>query len=181
MRYSGRLNSASDAPRLATQRWPAPVSNDRWSGRCKLRNAELARAWQTFLVRVPWEMFATLTFDGDRISDVGSELASREAFWWCGAVAHLLRRPVGWAYVVERGRCGSWHAHALLAGAGTARWIVPKAIWRVRNGHIDLSPVTDVTGVASYTSKWMTDDEIVLSDTLIRYKDALRSQLSLTS
>jgi hypothetical protein len=154
-----------------------PSYADRWEGRTRAAGDILARAWSNYLSRIPWEFFASLTFDPKRVFPVSRECASREAFWWCGSLGHLYRRTVTWIYVVERGHTGLWHAHALIIGAGEQpRWLAALETWRERNGKIDLQPVSDVRGVAMYTTKELAaEGEIVLSDTLARYKNCLAS------
>lgn len=146
--------------------------NDDWRERARLHGRELPRAWGKWFGRIPWEVFATLTFDTKVVFPVSRELASREAFWWLGLVAHLCRRPVAWAYVVERGKSGLYHVHAVLVGAGRPNRKTLESVWRMRNGQAVVKPVRDVTGIALYTTKQATDGEVVLSDTvtLTRFK-----------
>lgn len=147
--------------------------NDDWRERERLNGRALAQAWSGYLGRIPWEWSATLTHDPRRVFPVNRELASKEAHWWLGLVAHVSRRPVAWAYVVERSRNGLWHTHALLAGVGRPDRRVLEGVWRVRNGHAVIKRVRDVRGVALYTTKQATDGEVVLSDTvtLARFGD----------
>ena len=146
--------------------------NDDRREHARLRGGELVRAWGEYLGRIPWQLSATLTFDPKRVFPVSRELASREAFWWLGLVAHLCRRAVAWAYVVERGKSGLWHAHAVLVDAGRPNRKTLEGVWRMRNGHAVVKPVHSVTGIALYTTKQATDGEVVLSDmvTLTRFK-----------
>ncbi len=138
----------------------------------RLRDGELVRAWGECLGRIPWQLSATLTFDSKRVFPVSRELASTEAFWWLSLVARLCRRPVGWAYAVERSRNGHYHAHALLAGVGRPNRKTLEGIWHMRNGHAVIKSVVSVPGIALYTTKRATDGEVVLSDTvtLTRFK-----------
>ncbi len=168
------------APRLSSRAWPQPRTDDRWTNRARFRRDGLREAWASFLGRVPWEVFVTLTFDPARTFPVGRELASREAFWWCGFVGHVFRRPIGWAYAVERGTGGSWHAHGLFIGIGDRPWTAPTAAWRERNGHVDVQGVADSRRVALYTAKSINDDEVVLSDTLGQYRDALGEEVRIS-
>src|SRR5207247_1452567 len=127
-------------------------------------------AWAQFLGRVQWERFASLTFDPKRSFPITRELASRETFMWCNYLAYAFRQPVGWAYVVELGRAGSWHAHALIIGTRRRSWSAPQGTWKLRNGDVDLRRVHDVEGVSLYSSKTAADGgEVVLSDTIGRY------------
>ncbi len=146
--------------------------DDDWRSRSRLRGRELVSAWSGYLGRIPWQLSATLTFDPKKVFPATRELACREAFWWVGLVARLCRRPVAWAYVVERGRSGLWHAHAVLVDAGSPNHKTLESVWRMRNGHAVIKPVRDVTGIALYTTKQATDGEVVLSDTvtLARFK-----------
>ena len=104
-------------------RWYGPIGDDRWTGRVRL-NRDRLRGWARFLGRFKWEFFITLTFDPRRVFPVGRELADREAFEFCKDVARAARRPIGWAYVVEPGKGGCWHAHVILIGLDRA--------WRTR-------------------------------------------------
>ncbi len=146
--------------------------NDDWRERDRLRGRELVRAWGGYLGRIPWQLSATLTFDPKRVFPVSRDLASREAFWWVGLVARLCRRPVGWAYSVERGKSGLWHAHALLVDAGRPNRETLEKVWLMRNGHAVVKLVRDVIGISLYTTKQAIDGEVVLSDTvtLARFK-----------
>lgn len=140
----------------------------------RLRQQRLHQAWANLLGRILWEVFVTLTFDEKRCFPIDREMADREAFWWCGYVGRVFRRPVGWVYAVERGGAGGWHVHALIVGVDNQRWTAPVATWRERCGFIDVKPVTECHRIALYTSKSVTlDGEIVLSDTLGRYQGAL--------
>jgi hypothetical protein len=115
---------------------------------------------------LPWQFSATLTFDPKRVFPVGRELASREAFWWTRLVSHVCRRPVISVYVVERGASGLWHVHALLGNAGRPNFQTLEGVWRMRNGHAAIKRVHDVIGISLYTTKQVTDDEVVISDTV---------------
>jgi hypothetical protein len=126
--------------------------------------------WGTLLARILWDISVCLTFDPKRQWRVSRELAGREGSRWCDLVAYLARRPVGWVLAVERSLRGPWHAHALLVGAGKFPWKVAADVWRVRNGIATIKPVSEVTGIALYTSKSVArDGEVYLSDTLTRY------------
>jgi excisionase family DNA binding protein len=138
----------------------------RWRGRLRLRGGKLENAWSEFLGRIPWQFFATLTFDPARRESVGAELASKEAFGWLCLVAYLCRRPIAWAYAVECSRNGFWHAHALIEGAGDPNLETLKSTWHMRNGQADLARVYDVPGVALYTAKGAAQGEVVVADTL---------------
>jgi hypothetical protein len=166
-------------PRLAVTRWPGPVLDEGWRARVGLRGGRLQAAWGAFLGRMPWEAFVTLTFDPKRRFPVSRELASRETFRWCSDAARLLRRPIAWAYATERHASGLWHAHILVAGAGGASWDVPRAMWQARNGHADVRRVDSPLLAALYTTKSAAlEGEVVLSDTLLRYKDLLRPSIT---
>lgn len=166
------------APQLAQRQWVTPLTDGRWRGRLRLSGAELQRRWAEFLGQLAWEFFVTLTFDPKRVFPAGREVVSREAFWWCGLVGHLSRRPIGWAYAAERGSGGAWHAHVLVIGVGDASWSGPTAGWRQRNGFISIQPVADGRRASVYTCKSVADDEVVLSDTLGRYRTATRDDVS---
>ncbi len=47
-----------------------------------------------------------------------------------------------------------------------------ESVWRMRNGHAVVKPVSDVIGIALYMTKQATDGAVVLSDTvtLARFK-----------
>jgi len=140
-----------------------------------LRGESLKQAWADWLGHLPWQLFVTLTFDPKIVFPVTAVHASKEAFWWCGQTARLLRSPVGWLYAVERGRSGQWHAHALLIGTRRQLGCGPEAIWRQRNGIIDVRPVYDAARVVLYTTKEAArTGEIVLSDTMRRYLPVTR-------
>lgn len=156
-------------PRLAQRRWRTPLRDERWRGRLRVSGTELQQRWAEFLGRLPWEWFVTLTFDPKRVFPVGRTVASREAFWWCGLASHVLRKQLGWAYAVERGYGGAWHAHVLVLAVGNSPLTGPTAAWKQRNGLVDARRVTDCRGAALYTAKDIVDDEVVLSDSLIKF------------
>jgi hypothetical protein len=130
-------------------------------------------AWVDFLGRVPWDLFVTLTFDPKRVFPVPCTRAGREAFEWCGMIACALRHPIGWLIALERGFSGQWHAHVLLVGVA-ADMAAFAELWALRNGHIDVKPVTDGAGIVLYSTKQAAlSGEIVLSDTLPLYVNRL--------
>ena len=150
-----------------------------WESRRHGRKGELVAAWSDFLGRVPWELFATLTFDPKRVYPVDRVMASREAFWWCNALAHMYRVPAVWAYAPERGATGLWHAHALLQGT-PKRIGEACAVWKARNGHIDVRPVSDGRGITMYASKSAAaTGEIVWSDTCRRFAPIAQAKVQL--
>src|SRR5438093_951517 len=114
------------ATHSGTARWPQPIVSDEWERRLRRPAVALHIAWDEFLGHLAWDAFATLTFDPKRVYPVGEEMADREAFWWCGLLGRLFRRPVGWLYAVERSPNGLWHVHALLIGVGSSvSWTAP--------------------------------------------------------
>ena len=158
---------------MRTTRWPDGPSTRDWSDRVRVRGALLQAAWVDFLGRLPWELFVTLTFDPSRVYPVGRVRASREAFRWCGHVAWTLRHELAWLIAVERGRSGQWHAHALLAGVEHDISAVA-AIWRMRNGQVDVRAVHDTQRIVLYSTKQAAlSGEIVLSDSVGLYRDRL--------
>jgi hypothetical protein len=152
--------------------------NDDWHSRNHARREEQRAAWAGFLGRVPWQLFVTLTFDPKRHA-ADSVTASREAFWWCCQTARIYRVPAAWAYAPERGFTGLWHAHVLMVGTPMR---IPEAcgMWKARNGHIDVRPVTDRQGASLYTSKSaaLTGD-IVWSDTCRRHMSSAEGRIAL--
>lgn len=127
--------------------------NDDGDERARLRGKELVRVWGEWLGRLPWEFFVTLTFDPKRRFPVDRELATKEAFLWLGVVGYATRRPIAWAYAVERGKSGLWHAHALVIGAGNQNWKTLEGVWRMRNGIAVVKPVHSARGISIYTTK----------------------------
>jgi hypothetical protein len=137
-----------------------------WRRRRGLNGKGLVEAWGGYLGRLPWQFSGTLTFDPKRVFPVSRDLASKEAFWWVGLVAHLCRRPVISAYATERGNSGLWHVHVLLGNAGRPNRRTLEGVWRMRHGHAAIKRVHDVAGIALYTTKRATDGEVVISDTV---------------
>ncbi len=168
------MEGSLGGPRMAVTRWPRPIVDEGWRARLRLRGEELKAAWSAFLGRVPWEWFVTLTFDPKVRFAVSRELASREAFRWLNDVARAWRKPIAWAYSTERGKSGRWHAHVLVAGAGRTSFGGAGVIWRERNGHAHVEPVYSGHGAVLYTTKAAAlEGEVVLSDTLVKYRDRL--------
>ena len=160
---------------MCVTKWPDARAGDDWRCRDRIRVRDLRRGWGLFLGRLPWRAFVTLTFDPAKAFPVGEMKASSEAFWWCGQTGRLLRRPIGWIYATERGRHGQWHAHALFTGLDVGELKAASMMWRERNGAIKCQRVSDVAGVALYTTKDAAmRGEIVWSDTLARYRDDLQ-------
>ena len=150
-----------------TSTWPATVAEQ-----ARLTGAHLREAWGSFLGRIPWQWFATLTFDPTRSRPASRAVVEREATWWARLVAKMARWPVGWVCAPERGRGGLWHGHLLLLGP-SQDWSPAAAcpVWQARNGRIDLRPVQHAPGIALYTSKEAaTAGTIILSETLTRYQ-----------
>jgi hypothetical protein len=159
---------------MLTTRWSVQAPGDDWPRRHRLRRSALESAWAEFLGRVPWEFFVSLTFDPKKRFPANHGLASREAFWWCNQTSRVLRQPLAWVYAPERGESGQWHSHALLVGVSRAQLRVPAAMWKTRNGWIDVRPVWDLRGATLYTTKSAASSgEIVWSETLGRYRDLL--------
>src|SRR5687767_13302360 len=110
----------------------------------RVRGARVRVAWVDFLGCVHWDLLVTLTFDPKRVFPVSCSRSENEALKWCGLVGWALRHPIAWLIAPERHLSGLWHAHVLLAG-------VPRDIsglanlWRMRNGHIHVQPVTNGT------------------------------------
>jgi hypothetical protein len=155
---------------MALTHWPEIGATS-----ARLRGTELEQAWGDFLGGVPWELFATLTFDPRRWRSVDRNLAVKEATWWCHQVGRLTRRPVAWLIAPERHHSGSWHAHALLvglppAGLGDA----PEVMWQQRCGRIDIRNVYAGRQVVVYATKSAALNACVeFSDTLKRYRGHL--------
>jgi hypothetical protein len=165
---------------MLTRRWPLHGRTNDWRQRHRLIGSALQRAWTDYLGRLEWQFFVTLTFDPKRVFPVSHQLASREAFTWCNDAARIYRRPLGWVYAPERGASGHWHVHVLMIGApamihGKAFALQEAAgMWTARNGNSVVRRVTDTYGVTFYTTKQAADTgELVWSDTLARYRDAL--------
>lgn len=162
---------------MLTTRWPAQAPGDDWGRRHRLRKYEIVDAWAEFLASVPWQFFVTLTFDPRKQFPVSGAAASREAFWWCNQTSRLVRRPLGWIYAPERGGSGQWHAHALIVG-GPSTLTEAAGMCTARNGRIDIRQIHDVRGATLYASKQAAlSGEIVLSDTLPRYRDVRAASL----
>lgn len=165
---------------MLTTRWPDLCPAGEHRGRNRLRRQALQRAWADFLGRFEWQWFVTLTFDPRRAFPAGHRKADREAFWWCGQVEHLLRRPVAWVYAPERGPTGQWHVHALFLGIGAPEeWRAPRALWTARNGYLDVRPVTDSDGALMYATKSAAlSGEVVVCDTLGAFRHMLADRLA---
>jgi hypothetical protein len=157
--------------RYSMMRWPltSRAASGRWEDRLRLRDAQLLAAWATFLGRVPWDVFVTLTFDPKRRRSVPQILADKEAFWFTTLASRTLRRPLGWAYAVEPGGDATWHAHVLIIGAQVNELRAVAAVWKQANGFVVLKQMFDA-GAVLYTSKHAAvRGELVLSDTIDRY------------
>jgi hypothetical protein len=72
-----------------TSTWPDTVAVQ-----ARLTGARLRDAWGNLLGRFPWQWFVTLTFDPTRVFPVSSAVVEREAIWWGGMVARMLRLPM---------------------------------------------------------------------------------------
>ncbi len=150
------------------------MSTTKWPTRHSLADAtvsdtQLLRAWGQFLGRVPWQFFVTLTFR----FEVGRAPAVREAQQFCTHVGQATRSPVAWLLAPERHRSGSWHVHVLLVGV-PGEIVGPVAMWRQRNGRVDVREVTDGTLIVIYATKSAALlGDVVVSDTLARYRKQL--------
>jgi hypothetical protein len=141
----------------------------------RFRGQELHAAWAAFLSRVPWQDFATLTFDPKRRFPAGRELTDRETARWCHDLGWVSRRPVGWAYALERRPSGMWHAHALVVGLPASLWRFASQSWELRNGLIHVQEIDRTPHrVCLYVSKEAAmENEVVVSDTMVRYAGRL--------
>jgi hypothetical protein len=159
---------------VQTTRWNEMGRQRDWSNRVRVRGPMLRLAWVEFLGWLPWELFVTLTFDPKKTFPVDAAKATREALVWCGHLAWALRTPIAWLVAPERGSSGMWHVHVLLIGTGDDISAIV-APWRVRNGNVDVRPVHERQGAVLYSTKEaaLTGD-VVLSDTLIRYRPVSR-------
>ena len=149
---------------MGMTRWQDSIEARSWANRIRVRGENLQAAWLELLSPIQWAWFVTLTFDPKRVYPVGCTRAAKEAFKWCGLVEWACRRPVLWMIAPERGASGQWHVHVLLAEeAGDVSALA--AIWRSRNGEIDVRPVTSSTGVILYATKQAAfSGEILLSN-----------------
>lgn len=167
-----------------TTKWPERRAGSTWKKRLRVKE-ELHQAWASFFGRVPWDVFASLTFDPKRVFPVPQGKASREAFDWCSRLGRSVRRSVAWAYVTERGASGLWHVHALVTDMTVAEVETVAELWRLRNGIVDVRSVFDTEGLILYLSKSTSfpvgnsglgsppKGELVFSDTVVRYRDRL--------
>ena len=147
-----------------------------WNRRTHKPATALHAAWGTYLGRLGWEWFVTLTFD-EKHRSINKRLADREAFWWVTQLGRLFRKPVGWLYAVEQGSSGRVHVHVLVVGVGVGvSWSTPRAMWRTSNGIAHIQPVDNGRRVVLYTTKQAyKGGDIVLSDTLARYLTQVRT------
>jgi hypothetical protein len=52
-------------------------------------------------------------------------------------------------------------------------------MWEARNGHAHVQPVYEALGIVLYTTKAASlDGEVVLSDTMLRYRNLLRPSIT---
>ena len=162
---------------MSAQRAPHDTRLPRVADTAALRAAALRAGWGEFLTRIPWEWTVTLTFDDGKIWPVNLYRAEREVTWWGRLLAQLYRRAIGWVCALELGRTRRWHGHFLLVGLD-GRSVEPAVgAWKQRNGFAQSRKVTDVPGVALYTSKQAADEGyIILSQALSRYKNHLADE-----
>lgn len=152
-------------------RWGSWMSRNEWRDRARINAPRVRAGWATWLAELDWHTFSTLTFDPRKSPDTSDQTANLETFWWCCQVGKLQRRPVGWAYTIEGGGGGYVHAHALIAGCSEEVWPALDAIWRVRNGLIQLRRVDSPRRAVDYICKAVgLNGEIAFSDTLRRYR-----------
>lgn len=174
---SARNNGAGTSSPVLQPRmtqWPAPRLSGQLPARAKLSGDPLATAWATFLGRVPWTHFWTLTFDPKRQFPVGEHVASREAFSWLNDGCRIMRARIAWLYATERGAGGMWHAHALTAGVSADVADHMETAWRLRNGYVKVQRVTDTTKAVLYTTKEAAKrGEVICADALVHYRNRL--------
>lgn len=165
-------------PVAATTRWPKVARVTKWKERIQLQKDALKEGWAKFIGKLPWRHSVTLTFDPKRRQRVGQELASREAFRWLNAIAADSRSPIGWVYATERGRSGLWHVHALITKVPENVLQHQVRSWELRNGMVNAVPVSDADGAVVYLTKNAAlDGEVVLSDTIAQFRDALTANV----
>jgi len=162
------------AAHTLTVRWPERPGPTLWENRPLISPDELPIAWARLFGRVPWKVFATLTFEEKRHFPVNQPTASREAYEWCCSLGRLFRSPIAWLYATECGRGGLWHAHALITDLTVQKVERAAEAWRLRNGNVIIRPVSDGQRAVLYTSKDVPKGaEVQWSDTVKRYRDHL--------
>jgi hypothetical protein len=156
---------------MQSRRRPSRTKN--WSNRVRVPAAVLRVAWMEFVGRIPWTLFVTLTFDPRRVYPVDRVRAENEALRWCSLIGWAHRRRVAWLIATERGRSGQWHAHVLLTGVASDMSVIA-GMWSLRNGHVDVRPITNAPGAVLYSTKDAAlSGELLLSDTLHHYRDRM--------
>ncbi len=161
-------DAQSMTPRYARRRWPGTIDDDRWGNRTRINANRLRAGYWLFLTEFDWQLAAALTFAV--ANGLNEHRASMEAFRWCKVLAWLSRYPIGWAYAVEGGGGRRLHAHVLLIGVPERCFDVGIGTWEARNGSAQLTPVHDRVGASNYLCKEIGANEVVLSDTLTRYR-----------
>src|SRR5467141_3801188 len=97
-----------------TMYWPDGILDDHVGLRIAAIDARLEEAWATFLGRLPWRYFATLTFSPRKVAKVSKQLADKEVQAWVSLLERMMRSPLGWLYSLERDVSGRWHSHVLV-------------------------------------------------------------------
>ena len=135
---------------------------------------------QYIYARVPWQVFASLTFRNERfrMGHGWPEVQRRLFRWlrWCAGAGEISFRRMLWLCRREEGEIGlQWHLHVLLGGLEPSRVNVSfnqaaRAVWT--SGHSRVREVED-GGEVGYLCKGMRPEDIFE----LRRFESSRSQL----
>jgi hypothetical protein len=109
------------------------------------RSPTLIEEWHGLTVRYCWDHFVTLTF----AVPASPERAHRTFNEYIRKLTSVACGPVGWVYVVDRGRSDRVHLHALLAGTTGLCEFDMKRFWR-HGKQVDIRVYDEQQGAAKY-------------------------------
>jgi hypothetical protein len=109
------------------------------------RRPTLIEEWHRLTVRYCWDHFVTLTF----AVPASPERAHRTFQEYVRKLTSVACGPVGWVYVVDRGRSDRVHIHALLAGTAELCECDMKRFWR-HGKQVDIRVYDEQQGAAKY-------------------------------
>jgi hypothetical protein len=123
--------------------------------------------WGQYLHSFHWHHYATLTMR----RECGETFLTQEFKRYIRCLEYLAKNAVGWWMVVEQGKLGRKHIHALLSNTRHLSNQKLKDAWQL--GHAQIHPYNTEQGAAYYVAKHLTSDE-TLSDFSKRHWPRLR-------
>lgn len=135
-----------------------------------IKRSEVMTDYGITLARVPWDIFATLTFAGNVPR---TQIAYGLAFRWLQELAVVSRMPYKRLLIALRGEAGEWkgrfHFHCLVGGTSTRNYHTlchqAEHLWKVATGgaRVDVRQYDRSLAGAEYVCKCLGANQYELS------------------